>query len=217
MAPERPEPETVRATVRSILDGPRYRDDESTDWVRVFSEMFEGLADWTRAHPFETRLVLVACIVVLAGIIFHLAWVVRRDLLEGREAAASRLDGAVGRALDEAALGWPGAWARLEAAKDAGDHRTAVWTAHRLLLAVLEHGGHLRVERWKTNDAYAREVSDARASEVLGRWNGVYDRVVYAQGALDRGELDRLVAEVDACRRAQASHASGTGGVGEVA
>jgi hypothetical protein len=210
--PGRPEPEAVRATVRSILDGPRYRDDETgADWARAVAEMFDGLADWTHAHPLETRLVLVACVVVLAGIVLHLAWVVRRDLLEARDYAAPSLDGAVERALEESAVGWSAAWRRLEAARSAGDLRTAVWTAHRLLLALLEHGGHLRVERWKTNAVYAREVFDARAAEVLGRWNGVYDRVVYAHAALDPHELDRLVAELDARRRAEASRARAGG------
>lgn len=187
----------IRERTEAILDGPGFRSawhEDGHPWAALV-EFFRDLSEWSAANPDQSKGVLVLLVLLLIGLLAHMGWLIARELAP---LPAPDLDEAVARALEGQASSWSEGWALIRAALAEADRYTAVFVAHRLFLARLDHQGCLEWARHKTNAMYLEELGDDPQRPRLLGWNALYEAAVYAHRPVDPAVLEQKLAELEA-------------------
>jgi len=206
-----PNDDLIRATVTEILNRPEFGASSDLPWyaelLRRLRDWAGQFGDWAVVHPVLGWVVLGLLVLVLIGLLAHLAYLVLGDLLPwSRNRAVRHSSASSWTILEGAASSWEEALAKARQALGEGNHRLVVWISHRVLLGLLDEQGTLRFAAGKTNTHYLHECArDHPWRDTLATLTEAYDRVIYGQQPAAAAHVETLLGQVETCR-AQAAH-----------
>lgn len=167
----RPEfPPELEAPVRSFLE-------QLGEWLKT---MFAGISLWSAANPVPAWIVFCILLLVLLAIIVHLIYTLSEGLNIGGK-ATRRTSPASWEILEGEGRSWAEGLMRAREALERGEHRRALWIAHRVLLGLLDERGLIQFAGHKTNQVYLQECEPTAAPyPLLQTLTELYEQTVYA-------------------------------------
>jgi hypothetical protein len=183
--------------LQAILNAPPFVTDAQSSWLQqvlaAILEFLERLLSNTAQGVFDVRdLLVVAALVVLAGILFYFFRNLRRNLV-AEEALAPQLTEADARTPAEA-------FDNAQRFISAGDYRSAVRQLYIATLLLLDQRGRIKYDPTLTNREYLSQASnDARTTAALQPIVETFDRTWYGFEPITAAEFElyrRRVEEV---------------------
>lgn len=148
--------------------------------AELLQGMFAGISLWSAANPVPAWIVFCILLLVLIAIVVHLVYTLSDGFRLGRS-SQRRPTHSSWEILEGEAHSWAEGLARAREALAAGEHRRALWIAHRVLLGLLDERGLIHFAGHKTNQAYLSEcASSAAPYPLLQTLTELYEQAVYA-------------------------------------
>jgi hypothetical protein len=201
---EIPDPETIRAATRAVLDRPEFAEPPRwhqalVDMLLAIKEWLDRLSGWSEANPTMAKVLFVLAVVILLVCLGHVLYLMLADTALFRRARAdTRGRSARWEILEGAASDWRGALEIARAELAAGNLKRAVWIAHRVLLGLLDQQGAVHFAGWKTNSHYLRECAPAHPwHKPFAELTELYEQIIYASRHVPVGDVEASVAQVD--------------------
>ena len=185
-----PSPDSLRAVLDSVFRSPVYNWSEAPRGPMLIREWWLRLQHWLEAlqqgHPTLFVALIVALIVILAGVVVHGMVVM---MLTVRGAAARELAGAPPRPARRGASWY---FAEADSLAAAGRYADAMKTAFMGVALELDARGALRFDPSKTPGEYAREarLSPGERDTLRARVNVLYS-VVFGGAPFDADDYRR--------------------------
>jgi hypothetical protein len=195
-----PGDEAVRRRLQEVYERPEFRPQGDTDWLRKLLEaFFAWLGGLHGTAPLLFWALLVGCLVLLAVILAHLAWTVRRAFAVAGRSRARDAGAAARRRLSLAC--------REEAARRAAAHDYV--EAIRLLFLALvyrfDEEGRVSFERAYTNREYLHLFADRPTThDGLKVFVDTLDDQWYGQRPGEQGQYERCLSLYDRLSRGTA-------------
>ncbi|MFM7201870.1 MAG: DUF4129 domain-containing protein [Myxococcota bacterium] len=181
------DPARIRAAVNETLARPEFPPELEAP-VRSFFErlgewlqtMFAGISLWSAANPVPAWIVFCILLLLLIAIIVHLIYTLSGGFNLGVK-AARRTSPASWEILEGEGRSWAEGLMRAREALERGEHRRALWIAHRVLLGLLDERGLIHFAGHKTNQVYLQECERTAAPyPLLQALTELYEQAVYA-------------------------------------
>jgi hypothetical protein len=188
-----PDGETVRRQLERVLSRPEFRPGGDFSWLtRWLEEWFSWLGSLSSGAPALFWLLLVGCLLLLALIIFHLGWTIRRMLVVAPREGADA-EGAAERARLSQAYRQQ---ARESAAR--GDFTEAIRFLFLSLVYRFDEEGRALFQRAYTNREYLGLFDDRPlVNQDLCVFVDVLDANWYGQRPTDRQRYEECLALYD--------------------
>jgi len=202
--PEIPPFETIRTVTKEIISRPEFTAPPPWDEVllslwKSIKEWSDSLASWSTANPEQARILFILAVLALIGCLAHLFYLALGDLLPFKRARETvRQRPSPWEILEGTANNWREALDTARKMLHEGNHRSAIWIVHRVLLGMLAEQGAISFAGWKTNAHYLRECAGThRWYNTFAELTEVYEHAVYAHRPTAASSVETLVLRVD--------------------